>query len=232
MSREKILIIDDEKDIVRIIQYHLRQEGFRVIKAHSGGAALDIIGSTDGICLIILDLMLPGIDGLEICKKLKSTEKTKSIPVVMLTVKSEEADIIKGLKTGADDYITKPFSPKVLVERVKTILKRVNSGAERNDPEIIRADYIEIDIPRHNVKIKDKSISLTEIEFNILVLLARDPGRVFSREELLRNAWKGETETADKAVDVHITWLRQKLGSAGDLIETVRGIGYRLKDTQ
>jgi len=232
MARENILVIDDEKDIVRIIQYHLKQEGFRVIKAHSGGAALDIIGSTDGIDLIVLDLMLPGIDGLEICKKLKSTEKTKSIPVVMLTVKSEETDIIKGLKMGADDYITKPFSPKVLVERIKTILKRANSGAKRNDQEIIRSGYIEIDIPKHTVKINDKSVNLTAIEFNILVILAKDPGKVFSREELLRNAWKEETDTADKTVDVHITWLRQKLGSDGNLIETVRGIGYRLKDTQ
>ena len=231
MANEKILIVDDEKDIVRIIQYHLKQENFRVIKAHSGGEALDVIDSTGGIGLIILDIMLPGINGLEICRKLKSSEKTKNIPVIMLTVKSEEADIIKGLRTGADDYITKPFSPKILVERVKTVLKRAPGGLNTAD-EIINAGEIEIDIPKHTVKIGKKTVDLTAIEFNILLLLAKDPGRVVSREEFLKNAWGRETGTADKAVDVHITWLRQKLAGAGRLIETVRGMGYRLKENK
>lgn len=231
MSKEKILVIDDEKDIVKIVQYHLRKEGFGVIKAHTGGAALDIIDSTDNLALVILDIMLPGIDGLEICRRLKSDDKTKNIPVIMLTVKSEEADIIKGLKMGADDYITKPFSPKVLVERVKTVLKRTRVDIKKNDLEIIKVGDIEIDIPKHKVKIKEKSVNLTALEFNILTLLAKNPGKVFTREELLKNAWSEETTTMDKAVDVHITWLRQKLGAAGDLIETIRGIGYRLKDT-
>ena len=231
MGKENILVIDDEKDIVRIIQYHLKQEGFRVIKAHSGGAALDIIDSVNDIGLIILDIMLPGINGLEICKRLKSGDKTRFIPVIMLTVKSDEADIIRGLKAGADDYITKPFSPKVLVERVKTVLKRHGNPAKNDGPEIIRAGGIEIDIGKHTAKIKNSPLSLTAIEFNILSSLAKEPGRAFSREELLRDAWNGETGTADKAVDVHIAWLRQKLGGHGELIETVRGIGYRMKET-
>lgn len=229
MAKEKILIVDDEKDIVRIIQYHLKQEGFRVIKAHSGGEALDIIDSAGDIGLIILDIMLPGINGLEICRKLKSSEKTKNIPVIMLTVKSEEADIIKGLRTGADDYITKPFSPKILVERVKTVLKR-SPGGLNTAADIIKAGEIEIDIPKHTARIGKKTVDLTAIEFNILLILAKDPGRVVSREEFLKNAWGKETGTADKAVDVHITWLRQKLAGAGRLIETVRGMGYRLKE--
>jgi two-component system phosphate regulon response regulator PhoB len=228
MAKENILVIDDEKDIVRIIQYHLKREGFRVLKAHSGGAALDIIDSVNNIGLIILDLMLPGINGLEICKRLKSNEKTKNIPVVMLTVKSEEADVIKGLKTGADDYITKPFSPGILVERVKTVLRR----SERNAEDIIKAGELEIDVSKYKVKLREKTVNLTMIEFNILKLLAKEPGRVFSREELLKNAWNGDTSTTDKAVDVHITWLRQKLGSSGDIVETVRGAGYRLRDTE
>jgi len=232
MGKENILVIDDEKDIVRIIQYHLKREGFRVIKAHSGGAALDIIDSANDIGLIILDLMLPGINGLEICKKLKSNEKTKFIPIIMLTVKSDESDVIKGLKAGADDYITKPFSPKILVERVKTVLKRRGASAKKDVPDIIRAGTLEIDINKHSVKIKDKPLNLTAIEFNILASLARDPGMVFSREDILKAAWSGGTDTADKTVDVHIAWLRQKLGSAGEIIETVRGIGYRLRETE
>lgn len=232
MYNEKILIVDDEKDIVKIVQYHLKKEGFEVIKAYSGGSALDIIDSTDNLNLIILDIMLPGMNGLEICKKLKMNDKTKDIPIIILTVKSDESDIIKGLKMGADDYITKPFSPKVLVEKVKTVLRRSKIDINKTLAEIIKVSDIEINIPKHNVKIKGEPINLTNLEFNILTLLAKNPGKVFTREELLKNAWNEETTTADKAVDVHITWLRQKLGTAGDLIETIRGMGYRFKDTE
>ncbi len=232
MSKEKIFIVDDEKDIVKIVQYHLKKEGFEVVKAYSGGSALDIIDSTDNINLIILDIMLPGMNGLEICKKLKMNDKTKNIPIIFLTVKSDEADIIKGLKMGADDYITKPFSPKILVEKVKTVLRRSKTGINKSIAEIINVGDIEIDIPKHNVKIAGEPVNLTNLEFNILTLLAENPGKVFTRDELLKNAWGEETTTADKAVDVHITWLRQKLGLSGDLIETIRGIGYRFKDTK
>lgn len=232
MVKEKIFVIDDEKDIVKIVQYHLRKEGFEVVKAYSGGSALDIIDSTNNLNLIILDIMLPGMNGLEICKKLKMNDKSKNIPIIFLTVKSDEADIIKGLKTGADDYITKPFSPKILVEKVRTVLRRSKTDVNKILAEIIKVGDIEINIPKHNVKIKGESINLTNLEFNILTLLAKNQGKVFTRDELLKNAWKGETATTDKAVDVHITWLRQKLGTAGDLIETIRGIGYRFKDTE
>lgn len=232
MPKEKIFIVDDEKDIVRIVQYHLKKEGFEVGKAYSGGEALDAIDSADNPALIILDIMLPGINGLEICKKLKSCDRTKDIPVIMLTVKADEADIIRGLKAGADDYITKPFSPKVLVEKVKTILKRSKRDMGENSAEIITAGGIEIDVPKHNVKIRGKLVNLTALEFNILTLLVRNPGKVFSREELLKNAWSGDTTAADKTVDVHITWLRHKLDKSGDLIETIRGVGYRFRDIE
>lgn len=232
MSKEKIFVIDDEKDIIKIVQYHLRKEGFEVIKAYSGGSALDIIDSTNNLNLVILDIMLPGMNGWEICKKLKMNDKTKDIPIIILTVKSDEADIIKGLKMGADDYIIKPFSPKILVEKVKTVLRRSKTDFNKNFAEIIKVGDIEINIPKHNAKIKGEFVNLTNLEFNILTLLAENPGKVFTREELLKNAWNEETTTAGKAVDVHITWLRQKLGLSGYLIETIRGIGYRLKDTE
>lgn len=232
MAIQTILVVDDEKDIVKIIQHRLKNEGYEVLKAYSGGEALDIIDSnSDSLSLIILDIMLPGIDGLEICKRLKSADKTKNIPVILLTVKSDESDIIRGLKMGADDYITKPFRPGILVERIKTVLRRTGKGPVEIAREILTIHNLEIDTYRHIIKLFGKPLVLTPLEYNLLFLLASNPGKAFTRAELLKNAWPSPTDTIDQAVDVHITLLRQKLGKSGALIETVRGLGYRFAES-
>lgn len=173
--------------------------------------------------------MLPDLDGLEVCKILKRNPQTASIPIIMLTAKGEESDIIVGLELGADDYITKPFSPKVLIARVKTVLRRVEEKLKLK--EIIKREDLTIDIPRYKVTLKGKPIELTRTEFNILKCLALNPGRVFTREQLLDKAWGEGTVIVDRAVDVHIRRLRKKLKSASRLIVTVRGVGYKFKET-
>ena len=227
MPKEKILIVDDEKDIVELVRYNLEKEGYKVIPAYSGEEALGLI-KRELPSLIILDLMLPGLDGLQVCKILKNDTKTCSIPVVMLTAKGEESDIIVGLELGADDYITKPFSPKVLTARVKTALRRLE---EKSLPkEVIQIEDLTIDIPRHKVTLKEKPIELTTTEFNLLKCLASKPGRVFTRDQLLDRVWREGAVIVDRAVDVHIRRLRKKLSTASGLIVTVRGIGYKFKE--
>jgi len=227
MIKEKILIVDDEKEIIELIKYNLEKANFNVISAKSGGEALDLIDSKPSINLIILDVMLPGIDGLEILKKIKKSEKTKNIPVIMLTAKGEESDIVAGLKLGADDYITKPFSVKVLIERVKTILRRKNSELEQQD--IIEKNDIKVNLSTYQTTFKEIPINLTSVEFKILVFLMKNSGKPFTRSQILDNVWGEEVAVVDRAVDVHIRWLRKKLGKAGSSIETVRGIGYKFQ---
>ncbi|HAM38022.1 MAG TPA: DNA-binding response regulator [Elusimicrobia bacterium] len=225
--KEKILIVDDEKEIIELIKYNLEKANFNVISAKTGGEALDLIDSKPSINLIILDVMLPGIDGLEILKKIKKSEKTKNIPVIMLTAKGEESDIVAGLKLGADDYITKPFSVKVLIERVKTILRRKNSELEQQD--IIEKNDIKVNLSTYQTTFKEIPINLTSVEFKILVFLMKNSGKPFTRSQILDNVWGEEVAVVDRAVDVHIRWLRKKLGKAGSSIETVRGIGYKFQ---
>ncbi|OGS39745.1 MAG: hypothetical protein A2551_07755 [Elusimicrobia bacterium RIFOXYD2_FULL_34_30] len=227
MIKEKILIVDDEKEIIELIKYNLEKANFNVISAKTGGEALDLIDSKPSINLIILDVMLPGIDGLEILKKIKKSEKTKNIPVIMLTAKGEESDIVAGLKLGADDYITKPFSVKVLIERVKTILRRKNSELEQQD--IIEKNDIKVNLSTYQTTFKEIPINLTSVEFKILVFLMKNSGKPFTRSQILDNVWGEEVAVVDRAVDVHIRWLRKKLGKAGSSIETVRGIGYKFQ---
>lgn len=229
MRKAKILIVEDEKDILELVQYNLEKEGYFVIPAASGEQALELL-KRDPVQLIILDLMLPGIDGLEICKMIKQEPKTQNIPIIMLTAKSEESDMVIGLQLGADDYITKPFSPKVLLARIKALLRRLH---ERQIPDEVReiADLI-IDIPKHKVTYQKKVVDLTTIEFNILEFLSRHPGRVFSRDQIMDKAWTEGRFIIDRAVDVHVQSLRKKLKKGADLVETVRGVGYRFKDIE
>ncbi len=227
MAREKILVVDDEKDIIELIRYNLEKEGLKVITATSGEEAIRR-ASNENPQLIVLDLMLTGIDGLEVCRILKRETKTSSIPVVMLTVKSDETDIVVGLELGADDYITKPFSPRILAARVKAILRRKEPKEEK--AEIIKIGPLTINLAKYQVSLKNKPLSLTSTEFKILAFLAQNKGKVFTRDQLLDKAWKEESFVVDRTVDVHIRRLRQKLGPASYLIETIRGVGYKFKD--
>jgi two-component system alkaline phosphatase synthesis response regulator PhoP len=227
MAREKILVVDDEEDIVELIRYNLEKEGLKVITANSGEEAIRR-ASHENPQLIILDLMLPGIDGLEVCRILKRGIETSSIPIVMLTVKSDETDIVVGLELGADDYITKPFSPRILAARVKALLRRKQPKEEK--AEVIKIGPLTINLAKYQVNLKNKPLSLTSTEFNILAFLAQNKGKVFTRDQLLDKAWKAESFVVDRTVDVHIRRLRQKLGSASNLIETIRGVGYKFKD--
>lgn len=227
MAKDKILVVDDEKDIIELIRYNLEKEGLKVITATSGEEAIRR-SLNENPQLIVLDLMLPGIDGLEVCRILKRETKTSSIPIVMLTVKSDETDIVVGLELGADDYITKPFSPRILAARVKAILRRKEPKEEK--AEIIKIGPLTINLAKYQVSLKNKPLSLTSTEFKILAFLAQNKGKVFTRDQLLDKAWKEESFVVDRTVDVHIRRLRQKLGSASYLIETIRGVGYKFKD--
>ena len=225
MPKEKILIVDDEEDILSLVEYNLKKEGYRTIGVKTGEAALQLV-EEETPDLIILDLMLPEMDGLEVCRILKSNENTSDIPIIMLTAKGEETDIVVGLEIGADDYVTKPFSPRVLLARTKALLRRKTK--EPIPKEIIQVENLVIDTGKYLVTIEGKPISLTSTEFNLLRFLAQHRGKVFTRNQLLDNVWKDETFVIDRTVDVHIRSLRKKLGSAANLIETVRGVGYRL----
>lgn len=227
MAKENILVIEDEEDIRELISYNLSKEGYRVMAVESGeeGYRMAVKELPD---LILLDIMLPGLDGLEICKLLQSDPKTKGTPIIMLTAKSEETDIITGLELGADDYITKPFSPKVLNARVRTILRR-NKALPSDESETIKIQNLVVDPNRHEVLVNKKPISLTLTEFQILYTLSSRPGWVFSRDQLIDKIRGEETIITDRSIDVQIVGLRKKMGSSGKLIETVRGVGYRFK---
>jgi two-component system, OmpR family, alkaline phosphatase synthesis response regulator PhoP len=227
MAKAKILVVDDEEDIRELIQLNLSHEGFKVLMCETGEQALEKAGS-ELPDLIILDLMLPGIDGFEVCKKLKSNMKTENIPVVMLTAKGEETDVVTGLEVGADDYITKPFSGKVLVARVRRLLRKVIATSE--DKVVLKIKDLVIDPNRHEVLVKNKAVELTFTEFNILHMLAKRPGFVFTRYQIVDALHGSDYIVTDRAVDVQIVSLRKKLGVCGNNIETVRGVGYRFRD--
>jgi two-component system alkaline phosphatase synthesis response regulator PhoP len=227
MAKTTVLVVDDEEDIRELVALNLGREGFKVIGADSGEQALRQArsGPPD---LIVLDLMLPGMDGLEVCRRIKADPKTRQIPVVMLTAKSEEADIVAGLELGADDYITKPFSGRVLVARVRRILRRRVDEADREG--ITAIHELTIDPTRHEVLVKGKSVELTATEFNILRTLAARPGRVFTRDQIVNAIHSDNYLVTDRAVDVQIVSLRKKLGACAKYLETVRGVGYRFMD--
>jgi two-component system phosphate regulon response regulator PhoB len=228
MAKEHILVVDDEADIRKLVEYNLAKEGYKVACAATGEEALK--KARAGVPgLIILDLMLPGVDGLEVCRLLKSDARTQRIPIVMLTAKGEESDIVAGLELGAADYVTKPFSPRVLVARVRAVLRR---GAAKpvDESAAITLGGLAIHPGRHEVLVKGKAADLTATEFRILHFLARRPGWVFTRYQIVDAARGADAAVTDRSVDVHIVSLRRKLGPSGSQIETVRGVGYRFKD--
>jgi two-component system phosphate regulon response regulator PhoB len=222
-----ILIVEDEKDISELVAYHLKQSGFSVTAVLDGASALEKV-KKDRPILIILDLMLPDMDGKDICRTLKSDLSTRAIPILMLTAKAEEIDRIVGLELGADDYVTKPFSPRELVLRVKTILKK--REVDQDGGKVIQIGDLLIDLDRHSVSVSNKAVQLTSIEFKLLVQLASKRGRVQTREHLLNQVWGYTYEGYARTVDTHIRRLREKLGPYGDHIETLRGVGYRFRE--
>jgi two-component system phosphate regulon response regulator PhoB len=227
MAKPVILVVDDEEDIRELIAINLGKEGLSVTTAETGEEALKA-AAADLPALIVLDLMLPGIDGLEVCKRLKADPKTRSIPIVMLTAKGEEADIVTGLEVGADDYVTKPFSGKILMARIRRILRR---ESESSAPDaLVKVRDLTIDPVRHEVLVAGEPVKLTLTEFNILRTLAARPGRVFTRYQIVDAVHGSDYLVTDRAVDVQIVALRKKLGSCAGYIETVRGVGYRFVD--
>lgn len=228
MSQKNILIVDDEEDILELVEYNLEHEGYHTKTAVSGEEALKL-ARDEHPDLIVLDLMLPGINGLDVCKLLKSDEDTRNIPILMLTAKSEETDIVKGLELGADDYVTKPFSPKVLVARVASVLRRATQP-QKTKEETINIKDISIDPGKRQVLLNGKPVDLTYTEFEILHFLTLHPGWVFTRNEIVEQVRGDNYPVTDRSVDVQIVGLRKKLGEVGECIETVRGVGYRLKE--
>jgi two-component system phosphate regulon response regulator PhoB len=229
LKSEKIVVIEDEEDILEVIAYNLRREGYEVVTSTSGEDGLETIERV-APSLVVLDLMLPEIDGIELCRKLKADPLTTGIPVIMVTAKGEESDVVLGLGVGADDYVTKPFGPKELVARVKAVLRRARTKPESERRERIQRDGVIIDPQRHDVKIDGTSVVLTATEFRLLHFLATHPGRVFTRDHLLTRVIGEDAIVVDRNIDVHVRAIRKKLGKHRDLIETVRGVGYRFKD--
>ncbi|HJY64178.1 MAG TPA: response regulator transcription factor [Ignavibacteria bacterium] len=226
--KEKILVVDDEKDILELIDYNLTKNGYRVKTVTTGEDALELIKEND-YDLIILDLMLPGVDGFDICKIIKADKQKASIPIVMVTAKSDEADKVAGLEIGADHYVTKPFSPRELLAIVKATLRRKPLKQEEELTVIERGD-LKIHIGRHEVTIKGNKIELTHLEFKILVTLAKKPGWVMTRYQIV-DATRGEgVPVTDRSIDVHVVSLRKKLGAEFDYIITIRGVGYKFKE--
>ncbi len=228
MAKEKILVVDDEKDILELLSFNLSREGYLVTCAESGEKALSLAQS-ENPDLMVLDLMLPGIDGLEATRILKSDTGTMDIPIVMLTAKGEESDIVTGLELGADDYITKPFSTRVLLARVRAVLRRKVKEYPKDDAAIRIHDLV-IHPGRHEVLVNGKAVQLTFTEFGVLHFLARRPGWVFTRNQIVDAVRGDDYFVSDRSVDVQIVGLRKKLGPAGAYIETVRGIGYRFRE--
>lgn len=228
MSGEKILVVDDEENIRELVRYNLAREGYQVTTVGSGEEALKQIGGKLPD-LIVLDLMLPGMDGFAVCRQLKSDSRTAHIPIVMLTVKGEESDIIVGLELGADDYITKPFSPKVLLARIKAVLRR-REKEPIAESDVMTIGDLTIHPGRHEVLVQGKPVRLTSTEFRILHLMARKPGWVFTRYQIVDAARGDNIAVTSRSVDFHITSLRRKLGACSDYIETVWGVGYRFKE--
>jgi len=229
MAEKLITIVDDEEDIVELVSHHLKREGFKVKEFHNGRDFLSYIASVVPD-LAVLDIMLPGIDGLEICRMLKQKSATASIPIIMLTAKASEADVVVGLELGADDYIVKPFSPRELVARCKTVLRRV--GAAEAPEDVINVGPLRINLEKYEVTVEGNKIILTTTEFKILEVLAEGKGRVFTRDQLLKKKrlWGDDKLVYDRTIDVHIKNLREKLGITGSMIKTVRSIGYKLEE--
>jgi two-component system phosphate regulon response regulator PhoB len=223
-TKPKILVVDDEPDAVELVEFNLKANGYDVVTATDGEEALEkaraIIPD-----LIVLDLMLPEVDGTEVCKILRRDQRTQAIPIIMLTAKAAEIDRVLGLELGADDYVTKPFSPRELVLRVKKLLRNLSNTEEKLDR--IEWKELMVDVPRHEVRVKGKAVDLTATEFKLLTTLAQRRGRVQSRDQLLHDVWEYENVIDTRTVDTHMRRLREKLGPAAKYLDTVRGVGYR-----
>ena len=227
--KQRILVVDDEQDILQLVTYNLKKEGYLVEEALTGDAALRMVRERP-YQLILLDLMLPGLSGMELCRIFKNDPGTAHVPIIMLTARSEEMDKVMGLETGADDYITKPFSVRELVARVKSVIRRVEGAMTGR--KVLRARSIEVDLERHRVKAGEQVVDLSPTEFRLLRFLMERKGKVFSRDQILDAVWKGESFVESRTVDVHIRRLRAELekAGAGSAVETVRGVGYRFSD--
>ncbi len=226
MTKGTVLVIDDEKDLIELLRYNFEREGFDILEAADGTSGLRMAREQQPD-MVILDLMMPGLDGLEVCRELRSDPTTRGLPIIMLTARAAEADRVVGLELGADDYVTKPFSPRELVARVKAVLRRT---AGREETQQIRCGDLVIDAERHEVSCAGKRVDLTATEFKILQYLASRAGRVASRDNIIDAALSRDAAIFDRTIDVHITSIRKKLGPGGTMIETVRGFGYRLND--
>jgi len=228
MAHEHILVVDDEPDLLELIRYNLAQHGYEVTCALSGEEALTQLNARPPD-LVVLDLMLPGVDGLEICRAMKRDTRTAIIPIIILSARGEEADVVAGLELGADDYLTKPFSPRVLQARIKAVLRRQPTDIVEEDSTVISRGDLVIHPGRHEVTLRGQPVPLTSTEFRILCLLVRRPGWVFSRQQIIEAAPGHDASVTERSVDVHIVSLRRKLGASGQTIETIRGVGYRFK---
>lgn len=228
MSKGTICIVEDEDDIREILEIQLKREGYTTISTDSGEKGLRMIREHTPQ-LVLLDVMLPGMDGFDVCRALRSEKSTREIPVVMITARGEEADVVTGLEIGADDYITKPFSPRVVASRIKSVLRRGQRSNE--DPNgILEYGTIQIDQPRHLVKVNGEAVDLTATEYKLLVFLAKRPGWVFTRQQIVDNVRGEDYAVTERSVDVQVVGLRKKLGDQAELIETVRGVGYRARE--
>ncbi len=227
-TTKRILVVDDERDLTDLLAFNLQRAGYDVIPAYNGSDAIDI-ARRDIPDLIILDLMLPGMDGTEVTRRLKADSKTAGIPIIMLSAKSEETDVVVGLTLGADDYVTKPFSPKILLARMATVLRR--SDQPQAESGTHRAGPLSIDTSKHDVTLNGESVRLTLTEFKLLHALVAARGRVLTRDQLMDKAMGTDVFVTDRAIDVHITAIRKKLGEASWLVHTVRGVGYRLRES-
>ncbi len=227
--KKRVLVVDDERDIVDLIRYNLKQEGYEVSVAYDGQEALEAAAA--GTDMVILDLMMPVLDGFETCKRLKADSKTSGIPVIFLTARSGEVDEVIGLELGADDYIQKPISPRKLVARVKAVFRRMEIPRDGQGEEpVIRIERLEINRATFTVRIGKREVFFPRKEFEVLALLAGNPGKVYSREMLLNAIWGSDVIVIDRTVDVHIRKVREKLGDDADAIETIKGVGYRFRE--
>jgi DNA-binding response OmpR family regulator len=227
MAKAAVLVIDDEKDVIELLRYNLEKSGFDVIAARDGEAGLSAASSSPPD-VILLDVMMPGLDGLGVCRRLREEPRTARIPIILLTAKAGEADRVVGLELGADDYVVKPFSPRELVARIRALLRRTAPSAA--DGGALRRGELVVDAARHEVTWSGEPVALTATEFRILHYLAARPGRVCSRTDIIDGALGRDVAVVDRTVDVHVTALRKKLGKGGELLETVRGFGYRFHD--
>ena len=230
--RLRVLVVEDEVDLQELLRFNLERDGYEVLIAGSGEQAVRLVTEKKPD-LVLLDLMLPRMDGLDVCRRVKSDGNISHIPIIIVTAKGEDADVVAGLELGADDYITKPFSPRILMARVRAVLRRqagAGTGQVDESEGVIKVDPITLDPDRHEAAIEGKMLDLTATEFRLLKLLVRRPGRVFTRQQIIETIHGGQSAVTDRSVDVQVVSLRRKLGKHADLVQTVRGVGYRFRE--